>query len=154
MTASESDETVGLQFDGQEKASAFYRDRLGWPTAHGSVQVWIPPQMKIETVSIPAAVGRSVLSRLPEPAPVMHSPGPPDCWIVLTQAFILGQDIRTLPVTVEHIWGGALIWLPPSRWGENPLSWVTSPECALPTFRTLSDVIDSVFSERYPNLWR
>lgn len=126
-------------FDSPGEAAQFYEVELGWRVAHTSRQVWLAARFDLESLMMPEELGRTVLERLYAPGPVIRFPGPPVKWAFLMLPQNMLRDARfTLPADVEHIFGGALLWLPPSNWSDEPLSWVTDPHEDFPSFAVVS----------------
>lgn len=137
-----------LVFESPAEAAVFYEQRLDWRVGYTSRQVWLASRFDVESLMMLETLGAEVLRRLPKPGPVVRFPGPPVEWAFLTLPQNPLRDMRFPLGPVKHVFGGELLWLPPSNWSHAPLSWVTPPTRDFPPFAVVAETVRQVLRDR------
>ena len=129
-----------------QEAARFYRAVLGWPSGVFGTAVWVLAGYPVEALDAPEALSRCALTLLGDGAgPVFEAPGDHGTrWVLLTRPRADDPSARAPELAglgVEHLWAGATLDLPPSRFGTHRLRWINSADTPVPAFTTVAAAI-------------
>ncbi|MCP2243333.1 hypothetical protein [Lentzea aerocolonigenes] len=126
-----------------ESAAQSYQDDLGWMVGVYGSGVWLIAGREVEALDMPRELATRAWNLLGQSVPVFESSDEHGVrWAFITKVHV-GPTLPELAVRgVDHIRSGRSIDLPPSKYGQHHLRWITSPLTATtPRFAVVADAV-------------
>ena len=126
-----------------QAAAQSYQDELGWTVGVYGAGVWLVAGREVEALDVPRELGSRAWNLLDQSVPVFESSDDHAVrWTFITTPHI-GPTLPELAVRgVDHIRSGRSIDLPPSRFGQHRLRWITTPIPAqVSSFNAVADAV-------------
>lgn len=111
-----------------EAAAQSYQDEHGWAVGVYRSGVWLMSGRGVDALDMPRALGERVRVALDDSAPLFESPDDHGVrWVFLVSPNTGAARPELAELGVDHVRAGRCVDLPPSRFGQHRLRWLTGP---------------------------